>query len=411
MTSTVAPVEQVTTPRVPGAPFAQRAGRILLLSTNLGFGGGAEDQVQQLALELSARNWTVGILSMLPPSPLSRELEGSNVGIGTLNMKRGIPDPRTITKLARIIRRFRPDVLHSHMTHANLLARVARPLAHVPALVCTLHGSKMYSVNGGSTRFRELAHRYTDRWADVTTTICQTAVESYIQSEAIPSGKALVVPNGVDTDVFRPRPEARERMREALGVDGKLVWLAVGRLEPPKNYSLMIRAFSFALQASRRDMVLLICGEGSLQPQIEDQVRRLGIEPFVRFLGVRRDIPEVMNAADAYVLSSDTEGLPMVLLQASASGLPIVATAVGGNADVVQHNRTGFLTPRGDAVALAKAIERTSCLNAFDRARLGGAGRQFTHANFGMGHIVDVWEQLYHQLLSSNSTSKRKNHA
>lgn len=411
MTSTMAPVEQITPARGSASPSTQGGGRILILSTNLGIGGGAEDQVHQLGLGLSARNWTVGILSMLPPSPLPQEFEGSNVGVGTLHMKRGIPDPRSIMKLARIIRRFQPDILHSHMTHANLLARVTRPLAPVPALVSTLHGSKMYSVKGGSTRFREMAHRYTDRWADVTTTICQTAAESYIQNGAIPSEKVLVVPNGVDTDVYRPRPEVRERMRRELNVDGKLVWLAVGRFELPKNYSLMIRAFSFAMQASRRDMVLLICGAGSMQPQVEEQVRRLGLESFVRFLGVRRDIPDVMNAADAYVLSSDTEGLPMVLLQASASGLPIVATAVGGNADVVQHNRTGFLAPRGDAMALAKAIERTSCLNAFDRARLGGAGRQFTHANFGIGHIVDLWEQLYHQLLSSKSTSQRKSHA
>ncbi len=106
-----------------------------------------------------------------------------------------------------------------------------------------------------------------------------------------------------------------------------------------------------------------------------------------------------MNAADAFILSSDTEGLPMVLLQASASGLPIVATAVGGNAEVVQHNHTGFLVPRGDAMALANAMERTTCLNIFDRARLGGAGRQFTHDNFGIGHIVNLWEQLYQQLL------------
>jgi glycosyltransferase involved in cell wall biosynthesis len=147
-------------------------------------------------------------------------------------------------------------------------------------------------------------------------------------------------------------------MRQSLNVEGKLVWLAVGRFELPKNYSLMIRSFSFALQHSRRDMVLLICGSGSMQPQVLDEVRKLGLESHVRFLGIRRDVPDVMNAADAYILSSDTEGLPMVLLQASASGLPIVATAVGGNAEVVQHNRTGFLVPRGDAMGLAEAIER-----------------------------------------------------
>ncbi len=403
MTSTVNPIEQA--PAQAAAPA--RPGRILLLSTNLGIGGGAEEQVQQLGLNLKTRDWTVGIVSMLPPSTLPLELHESGVNIGTLRMKRGVPDPRSVLQLARIVRSFRPDVLHSHMTHANLLARVVRPLTGVRALVCTLHGSKMHSVKGGSTRFRELAHRFTDRWADVTTTICHAAADACIQDGAAPEGKVMVLPNGVDTARYRPRPEVRERMRRALDVEDKFVWLAVGRFELPKNYALMIRAFSFALQSSRREMVLLICGAGSLQPQAEALVRSLGLEPFVRFLGIRRDIPDVMNAADAYVLSSDTEGLPMVLLQASASGLPIVATAVGGNAEVVQHNRTGFLVPRGDTMALAAAIECVTLLNVFDRARLGGAGRQFTHDNFGIAHIVDLWEQLYHRLLAPKPISKR----
>jgi glycosyltransferase involved in cell wall biosynthesis len=381
------------------ASHANRPGRILLLSTNLGIGGGAEEQVQQLGLELRKRDWTVGVVSMLPAGALQSEFERCGVNIGSLNMKRGIPDPRSVLKLARVIRRYQPDIVHSHMTHANLLARAVRPLVDVPALVCTLHGSKMHSVKGGSTRLRELAHRFTDRWADVTTTICNAAAECCVEDGAVPAQKVMVLPNGVDTDRYQPCAAVREGMRKSLDVENKLVWLAVGRFELPKNYAVMIRAFSFALQTSGREMVLLICGSGSMQPQIEEMVRKLGLEAHVRFLGVRRDIPEVMNAADAFILSSDTEGLPMVLLQASATGLPIVATAVGGNGDVVQHNRTGFLVPRGDAMELAGAIERMSCLNSFDRARLGGAGRQFTHDNFGIGHIVDLWERLYSQLL------------
>ena len=134
----------------------------------------------------------------------------------------------------------------------------------------------------------------------------------------------------------------------------------------------MIRAFSFAMQHCKRDVMLLICGAGSMQPQIEALVRKLGLEENVRFLGVRRDIPDVMNAADAFVLSSDTEGLPMVLLQASASALPILATAVGGNAEVVQHNRTGFLVNRGDVMALADAMERIHLSGQQPRPRSSG---------------------------------------
>jgi glycosyltransferase involved in cell wall biosynthesis len=198
-------------------------------------------------------------------------------------------------------------------------------------------------------------------------------------------------------------------MRSQFGAGNRFVWLAVGRLEPPKNYALMIRAFSFALQHVRRDMMLLICGTGSMRPQIETQVRKLGLENHIRFLGVRQDIPDMMNLADGFVLSSDTEGLPMALLQASASGLPVVATGVGGNGDIVQDNRSGFVVPPGNAMALAGAIERTCSLNQFDLARLGRAGRHFTVENFSIDRVVDRWEDLYEQLLHTPSAIEGKN--
>lgn len=390
-----------------------KPGRLLILSTNLGLGGGAEEQVLQLSTELKDRGWLVGIVSMLPVHSMPEGFEASGIPVMSLNMKPGVADPRVIARFADIVRRFQPDILHSHMTHANLLARTTRLFAKVPALVCTLHGSKMHSVKGGSTRLREIGHRLTDRLADMTTAISQAAVDSYIQDGAVPCSKIITLPNGVDTTRFRPRPEIREGVRASLGLGREFVWLAVGRFELPKNYALMMRAFSFAMQtcsrtSSKAGMRLLVCGTGSMKAETEALARELGIEQRVTFLGLRRDVPEIMNAADAYLLSSDTEGLPMVLLQASASGLPIVSTAVGGNAEVVQHNSTGYLTGRGDAKALADSMVRMMQLDPYDRTRMGEAGRAYTHANFGIDHVVDTWEALYHRLLDPKSASQGK---
>ncbi|BDC53125.1 glycosyl transferase family 1 [Bryobacterales bacterium F-183] len=380
-------------------------GKILLLSTTMGIGGGAEEQVMHLALELVRRGWQARIVSMIPPeTDIPEEIAASGITVEHLGMRAGVPDPRCLFRLYRILRQYRPDVLHTHMTHANLLGRLSRILHPVPALVSTLHGFKMYGVNSRFTAFRELGHRLTDPLASMTTAICNAATQSYIHSKSAPATKIMAVPNGLDTDAYRPAEdsEVRQAMREELGIaQDAFVWLAVGRLESPKNYPLMLQAFARA--ASPTD-VLLICGTGALRQRVEMNAKALGIDSQVRLLGVRRDIPNVMQAADAFVLSSDTEGLPMVLLQASSSALPIVATNVGGNAEVVIDGQTGFLTPRGKVEPLANAMAGVRAATPEDRAAMGAAGREHTVSKYDMKAVAGRWEELYSRLLLRNKT-------
>ena len=153
-----------------------------------------------------------------------------------------------------------------------------------------------------------------------------------------------------------------------------------------KNYPLMLEAI-----AEQRNAVLLIAGEG---PD-ETRLRELA-PPNVLFLGPRSDLPDLMNAADAFVLSSTVEGLPMVLLEAAASGLPCVATSVGGVPEAVLADRTGFLVPPADAIALGSAMSR---LAAADRSAMSRAAREFAVAHFDLQAVVAQWERLYRELL------------
>jgi glycosyltransferase involved in cell wall biosynthesis len=380
--------------------------RLLLLSTNLGLGGGAEEQVIRMSMGLKDRGWQVEVVSMLPPKPLPADFEKSGIPVRSLDMARGVADPRGIFRLAQLVRRFQPAILHSHMTHANLLARTARLICPIPVLVCTLHGLKMHSVGGGSTRLRELAHRVTDRFADLTTTICRAAANSYIEDGSVPAGKIEVFPNGVDTTRFCPNAFTRARVRRDLGIESEFVWLAVGRLEKPKAYGTMIRAFAQLHRETHPDAVLLICGNGSLEAEMKQLAQELGVGGKVRFLGLRRDIPEVMNAADGYLMSSDTEGLPMVLLQASASGIPIVATAVGGNSEVVADARSGYIVTPGNPDAMAAAMQRLLDLPVAERRSMGLAGRAYTIANFEAKHVFDQWNELYRKMLAKLPPAK-----
>lgn len=209
------------------------------------------------------------------------------------------------------------------------------------------------------------------------------------------------MPNGVDTGRFAPRPEDRQAKRREMGINNsEFVWLAVGRIEAPKDYPTMLYAFQ-KVCLNRPEARLVVVGKGELESQIRELTVELGLQSCVRFLGLRTDIPELLNAADAYVMSSAWEGMPMVLLEAHASGLPVVATDVGANRDVVQEGVSGFLVPARNPDALAAAMLRMMELPEEERRQMGLAGRQWVEDNYSLERIVDRWESLYFKLLSA----------
>jgi len=367
--------------------------RILFLSTSMGMGG-ADSQLLSAAQELRRRGHEIFIISMTPLGPMG--LEARKVGLFTesLQMRRGIPDPRGLLRLARFVRSWRPDVVHSHMVHANLLARAVRFLAPVPALVSTIH-----NINEGG-RARMAAYRLTNGLVDHMTIVSEAAANRFVEDRIVPQRLLRVIPNGVNIDHYRKvPPEIRESLRRLLGLTGSFVWLAVGRFETAKDYPNMLRAFA-RVRERRAEAHLLLVGRGSLQEETEALVGELGLADSVRFLGVRSDIPEVMSAADGYVLSSAWEGMPMVLLEAAAAGLPTVATRVGGNHEVVRDGETGFLVPPGDDAALAEAMLKLMALPVSERRAMGDAGHHHVRSHYGLGRVAERWEELYREVLA-----------
>jgi len=372
--------------------------RILLFTTSL-MAGGAEIQVYLIAMELRRRGHDVLVVSMRDPEALDAELVSSGVPVESLSMRRGVANPMALFQFASIIRRFRPDVIHSHMIHANLLSRLARPLAPVPVLISTAH-----NISEGA-RWRELAYRATDRLVDLTTNVCKKCVENFVAVGATPRDRIRYVPNGLDLSRFRHDDEVRRLLRASLDLDeSTFLWLAVGRLEEQKDYPNLLSAVA-ALRSSTDSgspLVVLVAGEGPLLSELVAERVRLGLpEDSVRFLGQRDDIPDLMSAADAYVMSSAWEGLPMVLLEAGAAGLPVVATAVGGNEELVVNRVTGMLVPPADAPALANAMQGVMDLTYEERQPLGHNATINVTNSFSIETVVDLWLQIYKGLLST----------
>jgi glycosyltransferase involved in cell wall biosynthesis len=341
--------------------------RVALLITGLERGG-AELQVLQLATALRTRGWDAAVFALRP---------------GLL----------AETPPLHHLYRFRPQVLHAHLFHANMAARLAGLFLPVPAVISTVHSLAESSRRSGRIRLRDLAYRLTDAFAGATVFVSTAAGDRHLAAGAVSAARTHVIPNGVDTDRFRPDAECRAGMRAALGLGAEFVWLAAGRLMWKKNYPLMLRAME-----QQKDAVLLIAGTGP-----DEEALRAAAPAGVRFLGARTDLPELMNTADALVLSSEVEGLPMVLLEAAASGLPCVATAVGGVGEAVLDGRTGYLVPPGDVAALGAAMARMASLPGAERDAMSVEARQYACARFDLPAVVDQWEHLYRALLAEET--------
>ncbi len=374
--------------------------RVTFLTTGLALGG-AEMQVVLLATSLKHQGWKPEVISMIPPVALTEPLAAESIPVFDLGMRRGVPDPRGLFRLRRLLRQSRPHVLHCHMVHANLLGRVARALAPVPVVISTAH-----SIQEGG-RWRDLAYRLTDPLCDLLTQVSQAGAKRYCAENISAEPKTVWLPNGVDLARFQPDGEDRERTRGELEWRDRFLWIAVGNLREPKDYPNMLAAFA-AVVKKRPEARLAIAGAGPLAASLERQAASLGLPGAVRFLGQRTDIPRLLSGADAYVLSSAWEGTPMALLEAAACSLPLVATAVGGNTDVIEEGHNGRMVPPHNPARLAEAMLAVMDMPAERRAAMGAAARAKAEKNYGHRAIVAKWDNIYRQLLSVKASESRQ---
>jgi glycosyltransferase involved in cell wall biosynthesis len=367
--------------------------RIVLVISTLTHGG-AEVQVKNLAQQFARRGWDVHLVVVRTPEAFVTDLRTGGVHLHSLDARGSGVAAGALVRLVRLLRQLEPEVVHSHMRGANILTRLARPFSGVKVLVCTAHNEKEGVNERGDSGSTELLYRCTDRLCDLTTNVSRSAVARYIETRAAPPDRIRYVPNGIDLSAWGRDREARAHHRDALALGQRPTAISIGRFHPQKNHEMLLDAFARVLREIP-DAVLLLVGDGPLRSRLECLIEELGIGESVRLLGVRDDIPALLNAADCYVMSSRYEGLPVVLLEAAASHLPIVATAVGGNREIVRDGVTGVLVPPDDAEALSAGLLRILRMSETDRELLGNAGRAWVEATFDINRVVDTWEAIY----------------
>jgi glycosyltransferase involved in cell wall biosynthesis len=362
--------------------------------------GGAERLVVHLMERLNRERFAPVCICLESPQGTHYEARVQASGTPLYFLGKGAGASwRVLQQLDALFRQYRPTVVHTHIIGLNY----AYPLMfryRTPARVHTVHSLAQHEVGvriGAWVRI--LAFRYRIGHVvpvavaeDVRTTIRQ--LYGYLD--------APLIPNGIPTDEYAPDPNRRRRWRQRHGLEPEAIVLThVGRFAPPKNHALLIEAF--AQVRTHTPLYLLLVGGGELEDAVRQQVAGLGLQERVRFLGVRADVPAILNASDLFVLSSRWEGNPMSVMEAMAAGLPVVSTAVGGVPELVREGETGLLVPSGDAAALARALQALVDDPA-RREAMGKAARQHAITHFDIRHTVRQYEALYERLLQKGQT-------
>ncbi|MGA7243009.1 MAG: glycosyltransferase [Terracidiphilus sp.] len=360
--------------------------------------GGAEQQVILLASGLAKKGWRVSVIALSGTGGNAKErLQSVGIHFSSLHMRKGLADLRGWIRLSRWMKFNRPDVVHAHLPHASLLARWSRIAAPVRVLIDTIHSP----ARGGFAR--KFAYRISGFLPDVVTAVSRAARETWLRSGMVNEAKLSIIPNGVDLDYWKSDRKACDAMRQELGLSDEFLWLAVGRLDPVKDHATLLRAFS-KLPANAR---LVIVGEGPLRSQLNDLVKALALGDRVLFPGFQIDVLRWMRAADGFVLSSQWEGLPIALLEASACELPAVITDIPGAREVLSSVPCTPVAAVGNADSLAASMNTVMRLPKKDRSEIGRRLRGSVVERFSLDVVLNRWEELYGTLLESNPQPSR----
>ncbi len=373
-----------------GAPSVRASGEGTLAIAHVlsSFGMGGQERVAlDLAAEQVRRGHRVIAVSIAPPPHgiLADAFRARGVAVHGVPKGRGV-DPRVVLGLARLLRRERIDVVHTHNPQPLVYGAAAGRLTR-KGVVHTKHG-----VNPETGR-RLWLRRATGHLAHAYVAVSDATADVARRNHECIASRLSIIRNGIDLDAYRPDAAARKAVRAELGIpEDAWVYGTVGRVSVEKDHALLVRAAGPLLGPGVR---LVIVGDGAEMERVRSEARPF--DPWVVLAGMRRDAPRLLAAFDAFVLSSRSEGLPIALLEAMATGLPVVSTEVGGVAEVTLHGAAAILVPPNDERSLARALAE---VREPSRAEALAASARTRAQAFDLKNVTDAYLALYREALA-----------
>jgi glycosyltransferase involved in cell wall biosynthesis len=314
---------------------------------------------------------------------------------------RPIADMRATAAIARVIRRYRPDVIHTHLSKAGLLGRAAAMATSRAIRIHTFHGTVFGGYFGADASAAIIrAERFLGHHSAAIVALSNRQRDELIDHRVAPAARIQVVPLGLDLERFVPGRDdvARMSARSSLGIPAEaVVVVSIGRLVPIKRLDRLIDAFALA-SVRAPAMLLYLVGDGSEREALRARVVAAGLADRVMFVGWSAASPDWYAASDVVALTSDREGTPLALIEAAAAGRPVVATDVGGVADVVVDGTTGFVVPASSIDALADSLAGLA-LDPGLRQRMGGEAPSHA-ATYSAERLVSDLDTLYREALT-----------
>jgi glycosyltransferase involved in cell wall biosynthesis len=355
--------------------------------------GGAERVAVHIARGLNRRRYEPLVISFTGRvgCDLDYMLEDAGIEVRYLGKHPGF-DYRVYGRLDAVLKECEPDVIHTHL-HVLRYALPSMLLMKRVAMVHTVHNLAEREIEPRARLIQRYALTHGVRPIAVAEEVAASLASLYgIRN-------CCVISNCIPTDVYANPQTPRKEWRAKQGFkDSDVLFVCVARFAPQKNHALLLRSFSEGPASDPRAHLVLV-GEGDLRVDLAEQARKLNVADKVHFLGLRSDIPEVLGAMDVFVLSSDYEGNPLSVLEAMASGLPIVSTAVGGVPNLFEAGKEGFLVPSGDLHGLAKSMNSLLKYEAV-RQSMGVAAARHARESFDVSNMVRAYEEVYEDQLA-----------
>ena len=346
--------------------------------------GGLERLAVDLALAQNQGGHQVLVYCLFHAGPLAARLEDAGIPVVAFHKAAGF-SPAAVLAMARRLRADRVDVIHGHNPGVHHYAALAARLAGVPVCINTRHSA----ASSQGLPYQERYFRWVKPLTSHVVFVCDFVRQGLEQKLGYPPEKCSVILNGIPLDGFLARPASPGSRAPRIRFG------TIGRLVPAKGHSVLIDAFARICQSAPA-VSLSIYGYGALAGELGAQIVRLGLEGRVRLEGRTEDSAATLQDLDVFILSSVSEGLPLVILEALAAGLPIVSTDVGGIPEVLSKE-SAWLCPPADADALASAM--LQAIQCSDLRERGEAARRLAASTFGLEHMARHYEDLYRRLL------------
>jgi glycosyltransferase involved in cell wall biosynthesis len=366
--------------------------------SGMGFGGG-EKYFFYLAEHLSGPTYQFHFVTYREDL-FYQEVRRRGFPATVIDMTRRF-NPVSLWRLAKFFKKEGIDLVHTMGTRMNFYGRLAGRLAGVPYICSTVQNSLFdYPIGPVKRAIYVKADAWTARYAQRIIAVADALARDLREGYGIPQEKILTIHNGLDLSELKVS-RSPEEARQELGIpQDSLCVGSAGRMTHQKGFIYLIRAMPEVFRRFPKARLLLV-GDGPLREKLEAEALRLGIRELCIFPGYRADIPDILQAMDVFVLSSLSEGLPFVLLEALGMERPVVATAVSGNPELIEHGRNGLLVAPADPEALAQAV--CWMLDNPEQAQaLGRAGRSTVMEEFSVKKMVERTEAVYRSLWDKN---------